>query len=98
MFGHGTGTLSILAGKDVDGKSFGAAGNLDIVPVRVANWVVLFRNSAIARAFDYVHSLCDAEETRIHVVTMSMDEADSPESQSPRRCPIISASQRGDCA
>ena len=72
MFGHGTGTLSILAGKDVGGLSFGAAGNLDIVPVRVANWVVLFRNSAIARAFDDVHSLCDAEETRIHVVTMSM--------------------------
>jgi Subtilase family len=72
MFGHGTGTLSILAGKDLDGVSFGAAGNLDIVPVRVANWVVLFRNSAIAQAFDYVHSLCDAEETRIHVVTMSM--------------------------
>ena len=72
MFGHGTGTLSILAGKDVDGLSFGAAGNLDIVPVRVANWVVLFRNSAIARAFDYVHSLCDREDTRIHVVTMSM--------------------------
>ncbi|MGH8430654.1 MAG: S8/S53 family peptidase, partial [Solimonas sp.] len=72
MLGHGTGTLSILAGKDMDGVSFGGAGNLDIVPIRVANWVVLFRNSAIARAFDYVHSLCDAEETRVHVVTMSM--------------------------
>ena len=72
MFGHGTGTLSILAGKDIDGQSLGAAGNLDIVPVRVANWVVLFSNSAIARAFDYVHSLCDDEATRIHVVTMSM--------------------------
>lgn len=72
MFGHGTGTLSILAGKDLGDQSFGAAGNLDVVPVRVANWVVLFRNSAIARAFDYVHSLCDAEETRIHVVSMSM--------------------------
>jgi Subtilase family len=72
MFGHGTGTLSILAGKDVDGRSLGAAGNLDIVPVRVANWVVLFSNSAIAQAFDYVHSLCNAEETRIHVVSMSM--------------------------
>ena len=55
MFGHGTGTLSILAGKDIDGRSFGAAANLEIVPVRVANWVVLFSNSAIARAFDYVH-------------------------------------------
>ena len=72
MFGHGTGTLSILAGKDIDGVSFGAAANLEIVPVRVANWVVLFSNSAIARAFDYVHSLCDDEATRVHVVTMSM--------------------------
>jgi hypothetical protein len=72
MFGHGTGTLSILAGKDIDGLSFGAAGGLDIVPIRVANWVVLFRNSAIARAFDYVHSLCDDEATRVHVLTMSM--------------------------
>jgi hypothetical protein len=72
MFGHGTGTLSILAGKDMGDLSLGAAGNLDIVPVRVANWVVLFRNSAIARAFDYVHSLCASEDTRVHVVTMSM--------------------------
>ena len=72
MLGHGTGTLSILAGKDIGGRSFGAAANLDIVPVRVANWVVLFTNSAIARAFDYVHSLCDDEATRIHVVSMSM--------------------------
>jgi hypothetical protein len=72
MLGHGTGTLSILAGRDIDGVSLGAAGNLDIVPIRVANWVVLFKNSAIARAFDYVHSLCDSEDTRIHVVSMSM--------------------------
>jgi hypothetical protein len=68
---HG-GHRSILAGKDIDGQSFGAASGLDIVPVRVANWVVLFRNSAIARAFDYVHSLCDDEATRVHIVTMSM--------------------------
>ncbi len=72
MFGHGTGTLSILAGNDIDGESFGAARDLDIVPIRVANWVVLFKNSAIARAFDYVHSLCDREDTRVHVLTMSM--------------------------
>lgn len=75
MFGHGTGTLSILAGRDLDGsngESFGAAGKLSVVPIRVANWVVLFRNSAIARAFDYVHALCDNEETRVHVLSMSM--------------------------
>jgi hypothetical protein len=72
MFGHGTGTLSILAGQDVDGLSFGGAANLDVVPIRVANWVVLFRNSAIAQAFDYVHQLCDDERTRVHVVSMSM--------------------------
>ncbi|WP_421995475.1 S8 family serine peptidase [Reyranella sp.] len=75
MFGHGTGTLSILAGKDVTGSSgtsFGGAGTLEVVPIRVANWVVLFKNSAIAQAFDYVHSLCDSEETRVHVLSMSM--------------------------
>jgi hypothetical protein len=72
MFGHGTGTLSILAGKDIDGLSFGGAAKLDVVPIRVANWVVLFRNSAIAQAFDYVHSLCANEQTRVHVVSMSM--------------------------
>lgn len=70
---HGTGTLSILAGTSVTaGKSLGGAPYSEVILVRVANRVVLFRNSAIARAFDYVHGLCGADKTRVHVITMSM--------------------------
>ena len=70
--GHGTGTLGILAGKKFEGKDLGGAPNATIVPIRVANSVVLFANSAIARAMDYVYGLCQDETTRIHVITMSM--------------------------
>jgi subtilisin family serine protease len=73
--GHGTGTLSILAGAGIPningGKPFGCAPYAEIVPVRVANSVVLFYNSAIARAFDYVHGLCKTSNF-IQVITMSM--------------------------
>lgn len=72
MFGHGTGTLGLLAGSAVEGVPLGGAPNVEVVPIRVANWVVLFSNSAIARAFDYVHRLSSNPHTRIHVVTMSM--------------------------
>ena len=70
--GHGTGTLSLLAGASVDGVPLGGAPFLDVIPVRVANSVVLFRNSAIAKAFDYVHGLFGDPATRAHVVSMSM--------------------------
>ena len=70
--GHGTGTLSLLAGAEVDGLPIGGAPFLDIVPLRVANSVILFRNSDIAKAFDYVHGLFPDTETRVHVITMSM--------------------------
>ncbi len=71
--GHGTGTLSILAGKaPPDGLALGAAPFAKVVPIRVADRVVLFYNSAIARAFDYVHGLCGDAATRVDVVTMSM--------------------------
>jgi hypothetical protein len=70
--GHGTGTLSLLAGAIVDGIPLGAAANLDVIPIRVANAVVLFKNSAIAQALDYVHSLANDPNTRVHVITMSM--------------------------
>jgi hypothetical protein len=72
-FSHGTGTLSILAGAAAAGqRGFGCAPNAEVIPVRIANRVVLFRNSAIAQAFDYVHTLCRRKETFVHVVTMSM--------------------------
>jgi subtilisin family serine protease len=70
--GHGTGTIGILAGSLVDGETLGGAPNAEIVPVRVANSVVLFRSSALAKAFDYVHSLATSPDKRIHVITMSM--------------------------
>ena len=70
--GHGPGTLGILAGAVVDGSPLGGAAFLDVIPVRVANSVVLFQNSTIAKAFDYVHSLSKNPSTRVHVITMSM--------------------------
>lgn len=71
--GHGTGTLSILAGAALPGGGpIGGAPFAEVVPVRVADRVVLFYNSAIARALDYVHALCADPATRIDVVTMSM--------------------------
>jgi hypothetical protein len=66
--GHGTGTLSILAGATVDflNGPMGAAPDADIVPLRIADSVVLLRTSAFARALDYaVASGCD-------VLSMSM--------------------------
>ncbi len=72
-FSHGCGTLSILAGATVPGlKPFGCAPNAEVIPVRVANRVVLFSNSSIARGLDYVHQLCASDATRVHVVSMSM--------------------------
>src|SRR5262245_1483822 len=71
--GHGTGTLSILAGTGQAGKSLlGGAPFAEVVPVRVANRVVLFKNSAIAQAFDYVHSLNATGANRVDIITMSM--------------------------
>ena len=68
--GHGTGTLGILAGT-WNGQILGGAAELETVPIRVADFVVLFRNSAIAQAFDYVAGLA-ATPDRIDVVTLSM--------------------------
>jgi hypothetical protein len=71
--GHGTGTLSLLAGTALPGQSLlGGAPFAEIVPVRVANSVVLFSNSAIAQAFDYVHKLNIAGTNRVDIITMSM--------------------------
>ena len=65
--GHGTGTLSILAGgSGQDDILLGGAPEADIVPLRVADSVVLLRTSSLARALDY------AVEQRCDVITMSM--------------------------
>jgi len=67
--GHGTGTLSILAGgKAVDfGNAYmGGAPNADIVPLRIADRVALFRTSALAQAFRY------ATQQSCDVISLSM--------------------------
>jgi subtilisin family serine protease len=66
--GHGTGTLSILAGGLVPSANIilGGAPEADILPLRVASSVVLLRTSALARALDY------AIQQQVDVITMSM--------------------------
>lgn len=67
--GHGTGTLSILAGGAVPAHGdvvMGGAPDADIVPVRVADSVVLLRTSSLAQALAY------AAAQRSDVVTLSM--------------------------
>src|SRR5574338_120818 len=72
--GHGTGTLSILAGTSTVGlPRLGVAPFVKVVPIRVANRVELFYNSAIAQALDYVHGLGAAGGANaVSVVSMSM--------------------------
>lgn len=66
--GHGTGTLSILAGRAFAPFNvvLGGAPDADVVPLRVADSVVLLRTSALARALAY------AIEQQCDVITMSM--------------------------
>jgi hypothetical protein len=78
--GHGTGTLSLLAGKRfsyvADNYRFddavGGAPDAEIVPVRVGNSVVQIRTSNVAQGISYATSLCQRDETRVHVISMSM--------------------------
>ena len=67
--GHGTGTISILAGGKIPAFNdvyLGGAPGADVLPLRVADSVVLLRTSALARALDYaVAQGCD-------VATLSM--------------------------
>ena len=67
--GHGTGTISILAGGKIPGFGgayLGGAPGADVLPLRVADSVALLRTSALARALDY------AVQQRCDVVTLSM--------------------------
>jgi hypothetical protein len=66
--GHGTGTIGILAGKHSSehGGVIGAAPDVEVVPLRVADSVVLLRTSALARAFRY------AADHQCDVIALSM--------------------------
>ena len=67
--GHGTGTLSVLAGHAVSAAGnevLGGAPEAEIVPIRVADRVVLLRTSAVASA------LLHAADARCAVASMSM--------------------------
>lgn len=75
QLGHGTATAVILAGVNpADGSVLGGAPRAEVVPIRVANSVVLFRNSAIVKALTHVRDLNRTADPakRIDVVTMSM--------------------------
>jgi hypothetical protein len=67
--GHGTGTIGILAGgrvPDAGGVYLGGAPEAEVLPLRIADRVVLLRTSAFAQALRY------ALDQRCDVVTMSM--------------------------
>ena len=72
--GHGTGTLSILAGNTIPqlNDCLGGAPGAEIIPVRIASSVVLIRTSALARALDYVLAPLGKSEFRPDVVSLSM--------------------------
>lgn len=60
-FGHGTGTIGILAGPKI-----GGAPGATVLPIRVADGVVRFRTGTVAQGFDY------AIAEGAHVLSMSM--------------------------
>ncbi len=73
--GHGTGTLSLLAGNKLDGTSpswpgftdfIGGAPQARIIPIRIADWVVRFTTSTMVQGFDY------ARQQGAQVLSMSM--------------------------
>lgn len=65
--GHGPATLALLAG-----GPYGGAPEAEVIPFRVADSVVLFSNSSVARALDEVHRLTVSGAAPVDVVTMSM--------------------------
>lgn len=77
--GHGTGTIGLLAGqryKTANGGGFdgtlGGAPWAEVVPVRIATSVILFRTSAFAQGLDYLIAPDGDPSLRAHVVSMSM--------------------------
>lgn len=85
--GHGTGTLCILAGNKLTGINlppeaqgddyYGGAPLARIVPVRIANSVILFFNSAFARGLEYLLAPGGDPANCVDVVSISMGGAAS---------------------
>ena len=71
--GHGTGTISILAGGHLPkfNETLGGAAGADILPLRISNSVILFRTSAFAQALRY------AIDQKVDVISISMGGAPS---------------------
>ena len=78
--GHGTATIAILAGGQLQqmrlptpsGSYLGGAPQAEVVPIRIATSVVLLSTSAFAEAMEYLLSLQGDPDTAIDVVSMSM--------------------------
>lgn len=75
--GHGTGTLSILSGTVSLNEKVEFIGitndlNIEIVPIRISDKVVLFKNESFEKALEYIYHLYEDASTRCHIVTMSM--------------------------
>lgn len=79
--GHGTGTIGILSGGQFSFEHIGyvpftdqvgAAPDARIVGVRVGESVVQIRTSSVAQAIVYVADLCKNDDSRVHVLSMSM--------------------------
>ena len=79
--GHGTGTMGILAGGKLRDMAIpeqntndylGGAPLAEIIPVRLANSVILLRTSAFAEALDYLMAPQGDTSLRPDVVSMSM--------------------------
>jgi hypothetical protein len=79
--GHGTATLGLLAGGILSGMVpevantndyLGGAPLAEIIPVRIANSVILLRTSAFVEALDYLIAPNGDASQRADVVSMSM--------------------------
>src|SRR5262249_36614361 len=73
--GHGTGTLSLLAGNVLDGgtpgwggfeAAVGGAPLAAIIPIRIADWVVRLTTSTMVKGIEH------ARANNAHVLSMSM--------------------------
>jgi hypothetical protein len=73
--GHGTATLALLAGNRLDGTSpswpgytgfMGGAPYAQVIPIRIADWVVRFTTSTMVQGLDH------ARQSGAHVLSMSM--------------------------